>query len=153
MNPRTAGLLVAGGAITLFYLERFTKVKSPGSAERIFIPEDIPQPGAVGPQPPPPAFASPRQSPPGPVQVSPGILYRVTVNVAFPLSLAASTSRATAEAQSRGFTNVNVTRTMPPGWPGARGDYYVTATYSGAPKFIDRSAAGGQVTVTDVWQG
>lgn len=152
MNPRTAGLLVAGGAIAMVFLERFTKVKNPGSAERIFVP-DLPAPAAAGPQPPPPAFATLSQAPGGPVQVSPGILYRATVNVSFPLSIAASTSKATAEAQKQGFTNVSVTTSPPAGWPGAKGDYYVTAVYSGQPRFIDRSAAGGQVKVTDVWRG
>ncbi len=151
MNPRTAGLFVAGGAIALFYLERFTKVKNPGEATRIFVPEE--QPVTVGPQPPPPAFAGPRQAPPGPIQVSPGILYRATVNISWPLSMAASTTKAVKEAISRGFTNVSATQTMPLGWPGAKGDYYITATYVGAPKFMDRSEAAGQAKVIDVWQG
>jgi len=152
MKPASAGLLVIGGAALALYLERFTKVKDPGRATPIFIP-DLPAPGLAGPQPPPPAFAQPRQMPSGAVQMTPGVLYRATVNVSFPLSLAASVDKATREAISQGFTNVSVTRSPPPGWPGARGDYYVTAMYSGAPRFIDRSAAGGQVKVTDVWQG
>jgi len=151
MNPRTAGLLVAGGAIAMVFLERFTKVKNPGSAERIFVP-DTPA-TSVGPQPPPPPAAGPLQAPSGPIQVTPGVLYRATVNVSFPLSIAASPSKASAEAQKQGFTNVAVRQSKPAGWPGASGDYYVTAVYSGQPRFIDRSAAGGQVKVTDVWQG
>ncbi len=150
MEPRNAGLLVLGGAAVLLFLERFTKVKNPGTAERIFVPDS---PGTAGPQPPPPAFSSPRQAPAGPVQVSPGILYRVTVNIAFPLSIVASVSKAVAEAQKRGFSNVSVTQSKPPGWPGASGDYYVTGTYAGAPKFMARSEAGGQATVVDVWEG
>lgn len=155
MTPKTAGLYIVGGAIAMVFLERFTKVKDPGKATRIFIPETpaTPAPNAVGPQPPPPSFAGPRQAPPGPIQVNPGILYRATVNIAFPLSLAASTSKAVGEAQKRGFTNVSATKTRPADWPGASGDYYVTATYSGAPKFMDRSEAGGQAKVIDVWQG
>ncbi len=152
MNPKTAGLLIAGGAITMVLLERFTKVKNPGSAERIFIPDDPVAPTA-GPQPPPPAFSGPRQAPPGAIQVHPGILYRVSVNIAFPLSLVASVSKAVREAQNRGFTNVSVSQSKPPGWPGASADYYVTGTYAGAPKFMGRSEAGGQAQVVDVWEG
>ncbi len=152
MTPRTAGLLIAGGALTMLYLERFTKVKNPGSAERIFVADDL-APTRIGPQPPAPAFAGPRQLPPGPIQATPGMLYRATVRVSFPLSMMASASKTQGEAQKRGFSNVSVTTSPPPGWPGAKGDYYVTGVYQGVPKFMDRSAAAGQVNVIDVWQG
>ena len=135
-------------------LERFTKVKNPGSAERIFVPfiPDVQAP-ATSFAVPATAPAGPRQLPPGPVQAIPGALYRATVNVSFPLSIAASASKVSSEAQKQGFTGVSVSSSKPAGWFGSSGDYYVSGTYVGQPKVVDRSAAGGQVKIIDVWQG
>lgn len=145
MKPQTAVWTLLGGAVALAVLERFTKATSPGTAERLHVPDDPPPTPAIS-QPP-------HQLPPGAVSVVPGARYLATVNVSFPLSILASASKVATQAQGQGFTNVAVTTSKPVGWPGASGDYYVTATYAGPPKFLDRSAAGGQVTVTDAWQG
>lgn len=135
----------------MVYLERFTKVKDPGRATPIFVPDELPPASAVGPQPPP--TMGPRQAPPGPIQAIPGVLYRASVDIKFPLSVVASVSKAQAEAIKRGFANVSVTTSRPAGWPGASASYYVTGTYMGPPKFMERSEAGGQAKVVDAWLG
>jgi len=107
-----------------------------------------------------PPGASPIPVPSGPRRVAgdqlvptSGAFYRVTVDVKFPASMMASMSKVKKEAENHGFTNVNVSKDRPPGWPGSSGSYYVSASYSGEPRTMARSYAGGQVVIKDVWEG
>ena len=77
----------------------------------------------------------------------------MTVDVSFPASLAADVNKVKREAEKKGFQNLSVSKQRPGGWPGANGSYYVTGTYGGGPAAMERSYAGGQVSIKDVWEG
>jgi hypothetical protein len=113
---------------------------------KIFVP--TPE-GRTVPAPP----SGPRQIMGNQLSPTPGSFYRVTVDVKFPASVMATSAKVQREAEKNGFTNVNVSTSRPQGWPGENGSYYVSATYSGEPKPMDRSYAGGQVVIKDVWEG
>jgi hypothetical protein len=161
VNPKAAGLYVLGGAAVMLYLERFTKVKDPGSAQRIFIPEEREfqqnkpafqrdlQPSAAAPRPAPMLVRD------SPINVVPGQTYHVTL-VTHRAANVASEGQVVREAQNRGFTNVSVSKGKPVGWPGSmNGDWYVSALYAGGPKTQARTEGGilGSVDVVEVWQG
>lgn len=151
MTPKTAAVVTVGTATLMYWLHKWFQPVDPGKATPVLILDPVSVLSSARPLPTP--SLGPRQLPPGPISVVPGSLYRATVNVSFPLSIAASVSKAQTQAQSMGFQGVSVSTSMPSGWPGAKGDYYVTGTYGGAPKTLDRSAAAGQVSVIDAWQG
>ena len=143
------GLLVLGG-IGLHLLGKRLN-KSPGQAERIYIPDG--GGGTVPPGPPgPPVFTAPQHLSLSNLFLQPGRSYKAVVNVSFPLSLAANATKVVGQAQKQGFAGVNVSESMPQGWPGStQGDYYITGTYSGPPMAMASSHAAGQVTIVDAW--
>jgi hypothetical protein len=82
-----------------------------------------------------------------------GPLYRVTVVVHFPASMAANADKVAQNARDHGFSDAVASTSPPAGWPGARGDYYVTGHYFRDPTDMARSYASGQVQIADAWEG
>ena len=149
-------LLALGGAVAFLGLHYLVKkntdagllelrnTPSPEPAP-VFVPPPVP-----GPAPPPQQAVPVRLSDPYPAV--PGGRYVASVTVGGLLSLAASSSSVASEAQKMGFLDAVASKQKPPGVPIADGDYYVTATYSSAPKAFPRSNVGGKVLVNDVWR-
>lgn len=163
MTPKSATLWLIGGAIGMVVLEKLSKHKDPGKATVIVLPGDPITP-PTGLTPISPSGGAPVQAtaqPPmlvqaNPIPVAPGQRYRVTLVTHGAASALATDARVISEAQSRGFTNVSASKNKPAGWPGsANGDYYVSATYSGAPKTQARTEGNflGSVDVAEVWLG
>lgn len=102
-----------------------------------------PAPPAQAPTPSGPGYVAtmhpPLASPDGSaLAVYPGRAYYAVLSTSGLASSVADEGKATAEAQSLGFTGVNVSKSRPAGFPGtASGDYYVSATYAGAPRYLD----------------
>ena len=87
-----------------------------------------------------------------PFGLVPGGRYVASITVSFPLSVAASASDVAKEARDIGFADAVVTKNRVVSPPVAKGDYYVTGTFSRSPRSFPRSNAKGQVTVEDVWR-
>ena len=87
-----------------------------------------------------------------PFGLVPGGRYIASITVSFPLSVAAGASDVAKEARDIGFADAVVTKSRLANPPVTKGDYYVTGTFSGAPRAFPRSNAKGQVTVEDVWR-
>lgn len=155
MKPHVAAGAILGGAVILHLLERASQ-KRPGEAERIAVPSELLQVPPPAPLPSagiPAGPRLPRQLPTaGPVQVETGSRYLASIRVGFPLSILANASKVQSEAANQGFTDLAVTTVMPAGWPAARADYYVSGRYIGPTRNMERTGAGGQVNVVDVWQ-
>lgn len=153
MTP-TKGVFVLGAVGAALYLLR-SKGFPPPSAPATVDPN-------AGPRyvPPSPSMPAPAPGPTGPRQlgggflpVTPGGNYRATVVTRAPLSWLANKDKVRSQAESKGFRNVVVSTSKPAGWPGSLvGDYYVSATYQGAPTSMERTYAGGQVNIVDAWQ-
>ncbi len=155
MTPRSAVLMLLGGAVGMVVLEKVTKRKDPGRATPIFVPDaPLPSLSAQG-QPQASPSAAPVLVQGDPIPILPGQPYRVTL-VTHRGANVASEGQVRAEAQKRGFVNVIASKGKPAGWPGAaNGDWFVSATYAGAPRTQARSEGGflGSVDVVEVWQG
>jgi hypothetical protein len=150
MTPRSACLALLGGAVGLVFLERLTKHKDPGKATPIFVP-DIPDLSSPPSLKPPPVLVQG-----DPIPIVPGQAYHVSLVTHRVATSLATEDRVRTEAEKRGFIGVSVSKGKPPGWPGtASGDYYVSATYAGAPKSQPRTEGNflGSVDVVEVWQG
>ena len=87
-----------------------------------------------------------------PFGIVPGGRYVAAVDVSFPLSVGASAVDVASEARGLGFADATASKTRPTSPPIAIGDYYVIATYTGAPRTFPRSNAKGLVTIKDVWR-
>jgi hypothetical protein len=118
-------------------------------------PPTPPAPGPIPNRPAPAPVPAPPHEITGNLNAVPGRLYRATVNLRPPISWVANTDKVHSQAVSQGFTDVVVqSGRKPPGWPGRQdGDYYVTGVYSGAPKTMADSYAGGEVKIIEVWEG
>lgn len=87
--------------------------------------------------------------------LAPGRRYLAAVDVNFPLSLAATSSKVRSQAEGMGFRDVVVAKDRPP--PGVvvpvqtGADYYILGTYARDPATIGRSHAAGRVEVLDAW--
>ncbi len=149
------GPLLALGGATLFLGARYLVKRNTDAALAELRNTPSPAPVIVHP-PQGPAPPAPQQT--GPVRLSdpfpavPGGRYVASVTVNGLLALAASTSSVASEARKMGFLDAVATKNKPVGIPLANGDYYVTATFSSAPKAFPRSNVGGKVLVNDVWR-
>lgn len=79
--------------------------------------------------------------PPGKVRVEPGVTYLASVDVSFPASLLATSAKLRSGIAGKGFRDVTVSETAPPGWPLPKADYYVRATWDGPATLLDRPGA------------
>jgi len=78
---------------------------------------------------------------PGQLQIEPG-RYVANVVVPFPASLLASADMLKSGIEKKGFSNVVVTTTPPPGWPlPTKADYFVSVDWTGPAQVFDVPSA------------
>lgn len=126
-----------GGFVVLRLLEGSSSSSAPP-----FVPA---APGGAG---------EPTQITQSPIQMQTGRTYFAVLEANGTVSAAANAERVKAEAEKQGFRDVAVFTTRPESFPGrATSDYYVRATYQGAPRSLPRKTSVflGSVVVVDAW--
>jgi hypothetical protein len=145
-------LLALGGAVAflgLRYLVR--KDVDAGLVELRNAPSPTLPTGPAAPLPPQPVSQGPEHITDAVISLAPGGRYLASVDVVG--STFISRSRVASEAAKQGFADTVVSTSPPAGLPPVKhGDFYVVGTYSGAPRTIGRSQAGGIVTLVDGWR-
>ena len=121
----------------------------------LFMGTPVP-PGVTPPSPPSPPPQS-REVLNDPIPVYPGKHYSAAIQVTGLLAKRASESSIRSQAEGKGFTGVQVFKTMPQGWPGQiTSGWYVSATYAGqTPSSFPRTNGIfllGSVNIVDVWE-